>query len=385
MELKQMTNKTNKTFKLIHMGYIVLGIFMIIYLIFENSVNWWRILLFISVFTTIIVLRHTALRNNRFWMKISPYLELAAVVPISFITQSAVSLWLILIINIDIIIDYDTKFSTVFSFISYVIYIVCYLIKLNPPNFIQGLMVFIIGAAQYTLIMSVGFIAKRFYLHNNKYKELVAKQKVQMLELEQLAVVKERNRMAGEIHDTVGHQLTTALVQLEATTIIIDKDIEQAKRRLHIIRDQIKTSLHELRSSIRELKEESFEDFPALLIDFAKKVKSSTGIDVITKFTNTDNIPSGARKAIYRMSMESITNAIKHGRCNRIWWDIIMEDEHVNISIENDGLIPDNVVFGFGLNRMKERIEELGGSLAYDKGKHGFRVKADINFNQGDE
>lgn len=386
MEIKKMSKAADRTFRLIHLAYIILILCITYYIIIENLSNSKNILfisIFVLVFVLIAALRHTIFKENKFIRFISPYIELCIVIPLAFPTQSAVSLWFILMLNIDVIIDYKTKYGVIFSIVGYITYIICYLTKLNPTSIPHGAMVALIGGVQYTFIMSVGFIAKKFYEQNNRYKQLMAKQKAQMLELEQMTVLKERNRMAGEIHDTVGHQLTTALVQLEATSVIIDNDKEQAKRRLSIIKEQVKTSLNELRSSIRQLKDENYDDLSEILTDMFKKVKVTTGIDIHTDLLSIDDIPENARKTIHRMIMEAITNAIKHGRCKNIWLVLRFEDGHISIKIENDGFIPEEINYGFGLNRMKERVEELDGMFMHGIGKHGLFVSADILTNRG--
>jgi len=156
--------KLDKTFKFIHLAYVILILCITSYMIFESTSNWLQILLLVLSFGVVIVLRHCCVIKSNRWLLISPYLEIIIILPLSFITKSAVSLWLILLINIDVIIDYSSKYSTTYSFIGYVIYIFAYLRKLNPATSIEWIMVFIVGAVQYTMIMSVGFIAKRFYI-----------------------------------------------------------------------------------------------------------------------------------------------------------------------------------------------------------------------------
>jgi len=210
----------------------------------------------------------------------------------------------------------------------------------------------------------------------------MAQQKVQMFELEQTAIIKERNKMAGDIHDSVGHQLTTALVQLEAVSVLMDKDAKQAKRRLKIIKEQIKLGLNELRNSIRELKDENFVDFEDSLNDLCKRIESTTSIAVVANFVQIDNIPVNYRKTIYNMCMEAMTNAIKHGKCNKIVLDISLKSNNIVVKIANAGVIPEYVEPGFGLKKMKDRIEELNGLLKNYSSSFGFSIEANIPLNK---
>ena len=368
----------DKTFKYMHYAYALLTACISVYVLIENADKWQIIAALMTLFSMIITIRHRMHFVNPFWGMILPYLELMIVLPLSYFTKSAVSLWLILIINLDVIIDYENRYSLSFTVISYSVYMIVYLMKLQPPTFFDGVLVFVIGMVQYSIIMSVGFMAQKFYIQNIKYRQLVANQKVQMLELEQMAVINERNRMAGEIHDTVGHQLTTALVQLEATSAILGQDEEQVRRRLGIVKDQVRMGLNELRASISELKDERFDDYTEILNTFAKRVHDTTGIRVYPSFQCADEIPMKSRKVLYYMSMEAMTNAIKHGHCRTIWWRVSCDDQFIIVSIENDGIKPDRVTPGFGLCRMNEQIENLGGELRHYHGEHGFAVEAAI-------
>lgn len=372
-----------------HYSFLLLFVCITSYSMFDKMTAWWIKLLLVGSVLALALIRHISpkVKSNKIWMSISPYVEALIILPTSLLTASGLTLWFILIIVIDVILDYDFKYSILFSVIGYLLYILFLIIKVvqvEPIPFVDMLVLFIVGAIQYSIIIGASFFAKRYYMQNIQNKELMAKLKVQMLELEEMAILKERNRIAGEIHDTVGHQLTTALVQMEAISVVIDKDLDQAKRRLDIVRDQVKMGLNELRSSVRHLKNERFEDYQEVLLGMVDRVKSTTGVEMDTHFTQIDIIPMSVRKTIYYMSMEAITNAIRHGRCTKIWWRIYLEDENIVVSIENDGVIPNKINAGFGLNRMKDQIEEIDGILSNDVGEHGFIIKAIINTNHGE-
>ncbi len=379
-------NNNDKMFNYMHYAFVILGLCITFYTTISNPLNWWKILSLIFAFSVLFTLRHFLISNTSVWSVLSPYIEIIILLPISLFTKSALSLWLVLMVSIDVVIDYKWKYCIIYSFINYLLYIAFYLLKLGPRSLWEGIVLIVVGAIQYTIILSVGFIAKKFYIQNNQYKELMAQKKAQMLELEQMAILKERNRMAGEIHDTVGHQLTTALVQIEATDMLMDKDSEQAKRRLNIVRDQVKMGLNELRSSIRALKDENImEDYKTKLEDLAERVRNTTGIEVTSTFLEVEQIPTPCRKVIYYMSMEAMTNAIRHGQCRKIWWCVIVQSDKIEVSIENDGIIPITIDPGFGLKRMQEQVESVNGELNHLKGTHGFMIKAEFCYNKGGE
>lgn len=367
-----------------HISFLLLFVCITGYSMVDTKTVWWLKLSLVMVLLILLYIRHFVAwaKSHKLYKYISPFVEVLLILPLSLMTQEGLSLWFVMIVVIDVILDYDFRYSIVFSVIGYLAYITFLILKVIPIPIFQVVALFVVGALQYTIIMSVGFFAKKYYVLNIQNKELMAKQKVQMLELENMAILKERNRIAGEIHDSVGHQLTTALVQMEAVSMLIDGDLDQAKRRLDIVRDQVRMGLNELRNSIRELKDESYEDYNEVLQNFAQRVTATTGVTVDTEFRRTDTIPMNIRKIIFYMCMESITNAIRHGRCKTIWWNIEMCDENILVSIENDGIIPDKINPGFGLSRMKSKLEEIHGTLSNGVGDNGFVITANIDLHQ---
>jgi signal transduction histidine kinase len=226
-----------KIFRSLHISYAVLISLISIYIIWENKERWPELLFWLSIFIFLEIYQHFAKYIPQRIFVILPIIEILTVIPLGLITISAVAMWLILIVNIDAIIDMKTKYSLIFSVFSFVTYISIYIMKLGIKDITSLIMIVFIAIVQYGIVMGMGFMAKNFYAQKNLYIDLLGKQKLQMLELEQLAIVKERNRMAGEIHDSVGHQLTTALVQLEAITMLMGDEDSKIKDRMIIVKD----------------------------------------------------------------------------------------------------------------------------------------------------
>lgn len=363
MKDRELVQSENKVFGQLHLAYIILVIALTIYLMWENNGRRQEIVLLIMLFSFFVVLRHRLVLLSGVYKKMLPILEILITIPIALFSISAVSMWLILINNIDIIIDMDKSYSIPYSILSYLIYIFLYLMKLKPNSLVGGLFVILIAMIQYGIIMGVGYMAKDFYRQRNSYRNLVARQKAQMLELEQLAVLEERNRMAGEIHDSVGHRLTAALVQLEAGMMINESDSNNAIERFEISRDQVKQALEELRVSVRALHDSNYEAFEDKLMDLENRVVNTTGIQVKTEYKQLEDIPIQFREIIYFVIMEAITNAIKHGHCKVLKLDINWRRKSMRIS--NDGIAPQKIVKGFGYCRMEERLASIGSELTY--------------------
>src|SRR6056297_10157 len=124
-----------KIFRSLHVSYAVLISLITIYVIWENSERWLEL---------------------SFWL---PIVELLTVIPLGLMTISAVAMWLILIINIDVIIDMSIKYSIPFSIFSFAVYITVYLMKLGPPTIGNAVIVIFIASIQYGIVMGMGFMA----------------------------------------------------------------------------------------------------------------------------------------------------------------------------------------------------------------------------------
>lgn len=364
-----------KAVRYIQMIYLLLIFFITIYTIWNQQELWKEIVLFTLLYIGVDTVRRHYCYGYTWLIYATPVLEVIIIIPLAIMTNSAVSMWLIILTNIDLIIYMPLGYAIIFTAYSYLIYITIYLIKLKPAGLMSVMIIIMIAAMQYGIIMGVGFLARKFYNQQEKYRKLVALQKVQMLELEQMAVIKERNRMAGEIHDTVGHQLTTAMVQLEATMLIFDKDPSKVPERLKVIKEQVKHALQELRASVRELGDERYLRLEDKLEELTNQVLRTTGIVVKTTYKGVEDIPTNYRKTVFLVVMESITNAIKHGRCASIELGVACREGAIEVLIKNDGIVPDAVEEGFGLKSMKENVTTLDGTLNYGKEERCFKVR----------
>lgn len=99
-------------------------------------------------------------------------------------------------------------------------------------------------------------------------------------QLKGLAVVEERNRIAMEMHDTVGHKLTAAVITLEAAEDCIKKQSQTALQKVQMSKEQVRQGLSELRASVRVLRARGETDFAAALNRLSKEIHYDTGLEI---------------------------------------------------------------------------------------------------------
>ena len=195
-----------------------------------------------------------------------------------------------------------------------------------------------------------------------------------------MAQTQERNRLAREIHDTIGHVLTGIVTGLEACLLILDVKPELARTQIEAIQETARQGMKDVRSSVRALRPDALlrlqfnEAIEKMIDDMCR----STGIlfEYICE-DSLSNLAADEEDVIYRILQESITNSVRHGHPTRINIRIERHDKQILIRIEDNGVGCKELHRGFGLTHMQERLNMLGGSMTVD-GSGGFIVKATI-------
>jgi len=196
------------------------------------------------------------------------------------------------------------------------------------------------------------------------------------LHAEEMAVVQERNRLAREMHDTLGHRLTVAAVQLEGAKRICSSDPTRAEEIVSTVRDQVREALGELRGAVATLRAPIEADLQLrsslqrLITDF----QDATGLTVYQMLpAEIPSLPGAHRLAIYRTAQEALTNIEKHAQAERVWLMLTVRDDSVSLMVGDDGqgLSFSRDQAGFGLRGMRERAAQLGGELHLEPRKGG--------------
>jgi signal transduction histidine kinase len=351
----------------IHILMAILFILLSGLIISLNKEGKFSILIGCIAYLLLTTIRHYNISHweNKIIKRAFPYIEGAIIIIISTfdITNSILSIYVL--IMMDITIDYDFRFSIIFSTFGYFAYMYKYIQPFTLYPLGTQVLLFLIGVFQIILYFGFAYLAKKYYSQNNKLKKTTADLNSKMIALEQITLLKERNRIAGEIHNTVGHQLTTALVQIEATQLLIDNNPLEVKRRLDIIKMQVREGLQEIRKSINAINaEHEFEDLHKPIENLIHQVKTHANVNVDFQMTNISDAKLELKKSLYHFILETITNAIRHGNCQNIKIEITYEKGIITLTSFNDGIVPTDYKYGYGLIHMKETIKTLGGTFS---------------------
>ena len=208
------------------------------------------------------------------------------------------------------------------------------------------------------------------------------------VELEHLTETRERNRLAREIHDTLGHTLTGIVMGTEAVGAILDAAPEEAKRRIEIVHKTAKEGLEDVRRSIKALRPDALEkrSLEKALEELVTNFHLTTSVEIdYDQRAGTLDFASDEEDTLYRIIQEGMTNAVRHGHATEIRIEITREENLLTVRIRDNGLGCADLKEGFGLRHMEERLGLLGGSLAYgnrdddsDDEQRGFYLVASL-------
>ena len=196
-----------------------------------------------------------------------------------------------------------------------------------------------------------------------------------------MATLEERNRIAREIHDNIGHMLTRVIVQMQALKII-NKD-EVLAPQLDSVSDTLNEAMTAVRRSVHELHNESI-DLSISINDIVKTVPDTFKVKVNTMLESA--VPNDVKNAIIAITKEGMTNIVKYSKGNKVkveiienntFWKLLIEDNGKNSRHEySGGVIGEGE--GIGLSNIFSRCDALGGRANISSDENGFRILCTI-------
>ncbi len=188
------------------------------------------------------------------------------------------------------------------------------------------------------------------------------------INMERMAQMRERNRLAREIHDTLGHTLTGIIMGTDAGLALFDVAPEESKKRMQVVAQSARDGLTDVRRSIKALRPDALEHstLAQALEGLVENFRLTTSAQIAYYQEAQElKLDSDEEDALYRVVQEGMTNAVRHGRADRIEIRITRTGDAVSVSIRDNGTGCETPEEGFGLRHMRERLEMLGGTLTY--------------------
>lgn len=268
--------------------------------------------------------------------------------------------------------------GTLIVLVSMVKYIYLIYYKFNLSNVSQMMFFFMINI----LILIVASFAQQNKQERDKkdvlYRELLdahRKLKEYTDELNRLSVIEEKNKIARDIHDNLGHNMTALIMQLQMAEHYMKTGSGKSQE---MLQDSIQTARGSL-TSIREVVETlrgketviSAEKAVRTLVDeFSQKTGAEINLNINGAVIN--DVKAGT--ALYHILQESLTNSIRHGNASKIDVDLDYSGNSVSFSIKDNGSGSESIKEGFGMKGIRERADAFNGKVEF-KSENGFNVK----------
>jgi signal transduction histidine kinase len=206
--------------------------------------------------------------------------------------------------------------------------------------------------------------------------------RIYAVQAEELAMTKERNRLAREIHDGLGHYLTTVHMEIQAARAVMDYDQNQSKMMLEKAQSLTQDALMDVRSSVASLRSAPDENLP--LPERVKKLLnncSSMDLETSLKVLGTPrSLPAPVLLTLYRAAQEAINNVCKHAKASQVWVCIDYQDpKRIRLMVQDNGVGAEQTTGGFGLLGLRERVNLLEGELIIQTARNeGFRLEISV-------
>lgn len=228
--------------------------------------------------------------------------------------------------------------------------------------------ILVLVALVYLLCLSFVLIMMNALLAERRSRDQLALAHQQLqdyaLRIEDQAMLEERNRIARDIHDSLGHALTGVNLQMEAVLKLWDQDPIQAKALLQEAKQLGSTSLQEVRQSVATLRSPVSHSLETDIQQLVSGIERRAGLRMMLHLQLQHPLPPEVHTGLYRIIQEALTNICKHAAATQVTLHLHTQPSQVVLDLQDDGQgfdVAQNTT-GFGLQGMRERATSLGGT-----------------------
>jgi signal transduction histidine kinase len=187
---------------------------------------------------------------------------------------------------------------------------------------------------------------------------------------QELGILQERNRLARDLHDSVTQSMYSVTMYADAASKqLTTKQPSAAAENLKKLRDVIKEATRDLRLLIFELRPQIIQEegLAAAIEARLDAVENRSGVQIDFVVEGESSLPFFIEDGLYRITLEALTNALKHSKSDQIRIGLQFDQNAATIEIQDNGIGFDPATVqesgGMGINSMKERAAEIGAQL----------------------
>ncbi|MEV6847543.1 histidine kinase [Actinoplanes sp. NPDC051411] len=230
----------------------------------------------------------------------------------------------------------------------------------------------VVGVATILLICSMAGLSRRQYRVSESQSRALLEERVAVeQERAHVATLTERSRIARDLHDVLAHSLGGLVIQLEAVDALIESGRSgEARERVQAARRLAVSGLHDAKQAVSALREPA-EPLSAVVAGLAETHRAIGGQVAVRGDADRGVLPAAGHTAVRRAVQEMLTNARRHAPGAPTTLDLDWDDDMLTITAStppgrpSDGLPPGG---GHGLEGMRERVTEAGGTMTVRPG-----------------
>ena len=196
--------------------------------------------------------------------------------------------------------------------------------------------------------------------------------------MKELYTLQERNRISREIHDSVGHSLSTIIIQLGAISKLSEENNPQVSQMSAQLREFAVKGLQEVRTVVHDLKPEQLtkQQLTVALEEFIYETKQHSGVEFVFRQNKpTIQLSKEQELTIFRGVQEATTNAIRHGKATKITLLMMYSANELIVTIMDNGVGSSAISLEGGLKALEERLHEQQAQLEIKNTEQGFTVQ----------
>jgi len=254
------------------------------------------------------------------------------------------------------------------------------------PNIVQAGVAFAAGIFFVVLFSQIATNEHNAHAEGERLaaelSEANRKLRAYAVQAEDLATMQERNRLARDIHDGLGHYLTVINVQLQVAQTMLDSDAAASRAALDKAQSLTQQALADVRRSVAALRSTPTEG-RALSEAISDLVEENRAAGIVTELVvhgAPRPLSPQADLTLYRAVQEALTNVRKHARASRV--DLALDYSHEGTAllvIRDNGIGTDETETGFGLLGLRERVHLLGGTVTiHTAPREGFTLTVEV-------
>jgi len=231
------------------------------------------------------------------------------------------------------------------------------LLTIGATGLVEGLLLHIYSWQLFymTLFPMIIGAGNTFFAERNRMNRRLRKANE---EIENLAKVAERERIARDLHDVLGHTLSVITLKSELAGKLIERDPERARKEIGEVENISRQALSDVRDAIRGYRSKGL----VAELAQAKNTLETAGLAVQCDAATTVKLPAVQESVLSMAVREAVTNVVRHAQASNCRMRLEQENGSCRLEIQDDGRGSSNGE-GNGLRGMRERVEMLGGTV----------------------